>query len=110
MEASELKKRLAAARAAGRGTYPSGLREKVVAHAAKRRAQRVSRDKVAAELGMSVATLGYWCAPARRTASLAPVTVVAEAVSQQEVVVECGPLRIRGLDVVGVAQLLKRLT
>lgn len=110
MEASELKKKLAAARAARRGSYPPALRAKVVAYAAERRAQRVSRDKVAAELGMSVATLSYWCAPARRKASLAPVTVVAAAAPQQAVLVECGPLRIRGLDVGGVAELLKRLT
>lgn len=109
MEASELKKKLAAARAARRGSYPSALRAKVVAYAAERRAQRVSRDKVAAELGMSVATLSYWCAPERK-ASLAAVTVIAEAAPQQDVLVECGPLRIRGLDVGGVAELLKRLT
>jgi hypothetical protein len=110
MEANELKKQLAAARAARRGSYPSALREKVVAYAAKRRAQRVSRDRVATELGMSAATLSYWCAPARRSPSLAPVTVIAEAAPRQEVLVECGPLRIRGLDVNGVAELLKRLT
>lgn len=110
MEANELRKRLAAARVARGGSYPSTLREKVVAYAARRRAQRVSREKVAAELGMSVATLSYWCAPARRGASLAPVTVIAEAPTLQEVIVECGPLRIRGLDVGGVAELLKRLT
>jgi hypothetical protein len=110
METSELKKQLAAARSARRGSYPPGLREKVVAYAAKRRAQRVSRDKVAVELGMSVATLSYWCAPARRRASLAAVTVIAEAAPKHEVLIECGPLRIRGLDVGGVAELLKRLT
>ena len=109
METNELKKRLAAARATGRGSYPPALREKVVAYAAERSAQRVSRDRVAAELGMSVATLSYWCAPARHTGSLAPVTVIAEPVLTQELVVECGALRIRGLDVGSVAELLKRL-
>ena len=109
MEASELKKRLAASRAARRGGYPQVLRDAVVAYAAKRRTQRVSRDQVAAELGMSVATLSYWCAPARRTAALAPVTIVGAPTPKQDVVVECGPLRVRGLDVDGVAELLKRL-
>jgi hypothetical protein len=109
MDASDLKRRLAAARAVKRCSYPTALREAVIAYAAKRRTQRVSRDKIAAELGMSVATLSYWCAPARRAGSLAPVTIVADPASKHDVVVECGPLRVRGLDVAGVAELLKRL-
>jgi hypothetical protein len=37
----------------------------VVAYASKRRVQKANRDAMAAELGMSVAALSYWCAPAR---------------------------------------------
>lgn len=109
MDASELKKRLAAARAAKRGRYPAALREAVVAYARKRREERVSQAKTAAELGLSAATLSYWCAPARRAGTLAPVAIVAEREPRRELVVEYGPLRVRGLDVGGLAELLKRL-
>jgi transposase-like protein len=108
MEASELKRRLAQGR--GRRGYPAELREAVVAYATRRRAERVSQGKVAAELGMSPQTLCYWRALARQRGGIAPVAIVAqrEPVSR-EVVVECGPLRVRGLDVAGVAELLRRL-
>lgn len=111
MEAPELKRRLAQARAKGRGRYPAALREAVLAYAARRKAERVSQDKVAAELGMSRQTLCYWRALARNRGGLTPVTIVAkpDPVSMPEVVVECGPLRVRGLDVGGVAELLRRL-
>jgi hypothetical protein len=81
----------------------------VVAYAAKRRAQKASRGVVAGELGMSAATLSYWCAPARTRGCLEPVTIVSRVEPAHDVVVECGPLRVRGLDVVAVAELLRRL-
>jgi hypothetical protein len=40
---------------------------------------------------------------------LLPVKVVADATAPQEVIIECGRVRVRGLDVAGVAELLKRL-
>ena len=109
MDATELKRLLARARGDKRGRYPTKLREAVVAYASKRRGQKASRDIVAAELGMSVATLSYWCAPARVRGTLEPVTIVARPEPAREVVVECGPLRVRGLDVASVADLLRRL-
>lgn len=109
MDATELKRLLVKARGDKRGRYPAKLREAVVAYASKRRGQKASRDVVAAELGMSVATLSYWCAPARVRGSLEPVTIVARPEPAREVVVECGPLRVRGLDVELVADLLRRL-
>ncbi|MEA2664847.1 MAG: hypothetical protein QOI11_1791 [Candidatus Eremiobacteraeota bacterium] len=110
MEANELKRRLAQKRG-GRG-YPAELREAVLAYAARRRSERVSQDKVAAELGMSPQTLCYWRALARQRGGIAPVAIVASrepAKPAREVVVECGPLRVLGLDVAGVADLLRRL-
>jgi transposase-like protein len=107
MEANELKRRLAQGR--GRGGYPAELREAVLAYAARRRSERVSQDKVAAELGMSPQTLCYWRALARQRGGIAPVAIVAQRAPAQEVLVECGPLRVRGLDVGGVAELLRRL-
>jgi transposase-like protein len=109
MEASELKRRLAQGRGRGRSGYPAELREAVLAYAARRRSERVSQDKVAAELGMSAQTLCYWRALARQRGGIAPVTIVAQRDAEPEVVVECGPLRVRGLDVGGVADLLRRL-
>ena len=109
MEASELRRRLAQGR--GQRGYPAELREAVLAYAARRKSERGSQDKVAAELGMSAQTLCYWRALARQRerGGLAPVAIVAARESPREVVVECGPLRVRGLDVNGVAELLRRL-
>ena len=107
MEANELKRRLAHGR--GSRGYPAEVREAVLAYAARRRAERVSQDKVAAELGMSPQTLCYWRALARQRGGIAPVAIVAEPESTRELVVECGPLRVRGLDVGGIAELLRRL-
>ena len=109
MDVAALKRLLARARADKRGRYPTKLREAVVAYAARRRVQKASRDVVAAELGMSAATLSYWCAPARTRGTLEPVAIVARAEPARDVVVECGPLRVRGLDVASVAELLRRL-
>jgi hypothetical protein len=40
---------------------------------------------------------------------LLPVKVVAGATVTQEVIIECGRVRVRGLDIAGAAELLKRL-
>ena len=107
MEASELKRRLARGR--GRHGYPAELKDAVLAYAARRRAERATQEKVASELGMSAQTLGYWRALARQRGGITPVTIVAQPEPARELVVECGPLRVRGLDVNGVAELLRRL-
>ena len=107
MEASELKRRLAQGR--GRNGYPVELRDAVVAYAARRKTERVSQSKVAAELGMSEQTLCYWRALARQRGGITPVAIVATRDTGRELVVECGPLRVRGLDVSGVAELLRSL-
>ena len=108
MDASELKRRLAKAREGGRGKYSKGLRDAVIAYAGEQRAQGVGREKVAAELGMSVATLSYWCTPKTKSA-LAPVTIVSEPASAREIVVAYGSLRVHGLDLAQVAELVRRL-
>lgn len=108
MELLELKKQLATVRSGKRSRYPAKLKQAVLAYAAKRRAQKASRETVASELEMSVGTLSYWCAPARGAGSLQPVTIMA-AQPPSEVVIECGPLRVRGLGIDGVAELLRRL-
>lgn len=107
MEAIVLKKQLAQGR--GRRRYPTELRDAVLAYAAKRRGERVSQEKVAEELGMSPQTLCYWRALARQRGTITPVAIVEKREASREVIVECGPLRVRGLDVAGVAELLRRL-
>jgi transposase-like protein len=109
MEAQELKRELLKAKASKRGRYPAVLREAVLEYAARSKKHGKSHAKVAAELGMSVQTLCYWRAIARRRGALAPVAIVASATIEREPTVEFGPLRVRGLDIAGVAELLKRL-
>ncbi len=81
----------------------------MLAYASRRRSERVSQEKVAAELGMSPQTLCYWRALARQRGGIAPVATVAQRAPEREVIVECGPLRVKGVDVSGVAELLRRL-
>jgi len=85
------------------------LRDAVLRYATRAKQQGKSHVEVAAELGMSLQTLAYWRALARRPDALVPVAVVAERRPEREVLVEFGPLRVRGLDVAAVAELLKRL-
>lgn len=109
MDGDGLKRRLRRARSGGRGRYAVDLRKAVVEYASRARQEGKSGAKVAAELGMSAHTLQYWQAAARGHGQLLPVKLVAGATTAKEVVVECGQIRIRGLDVEGVAELLKRL-
>jgi transposase-like protein len=104
-----LKKRLRRARSGGRGRYPLDLRKAVVEYASRARHQGKSGAKVAAELGMSSHTLQYWQAAVRGHGQLLPVKVVAGTTPTREVIIECGQVRVRGLDIAGVAELLKRL-
>jgi hypothetical protein len=109
MEADELKRALAKARRAKRGRYPAALRDAVVAYVLRAKQQNKTQARVAAELGMSMQTLCYWRALARSRGTLAPVTIIAEPEVAREIVVECGPLRVRGLDVASLADLFRRL-
>lgn len=65
--------------------------------------------KTAAELGLNVHTLRYWRAAGRSGGRLVPIAVVADRAPATEVVVECGRLRIRGLCMASLAELLGRL-
>lgn len=109
MEAAELKRELIKVQAGKRGRYPVPLREAVLEYAGRAKKHGKSHAKVAAELGMSVQTLCYWRAAARRRGALRPVAIVAAHIGEREPVVELGPIRVRGLDVAGIAELLKRL-
>lgn len=108
MDARDLRKRLRAARDAG-NRYPGTLREAVVEYARAEHREGRSFMRICEELDMSHQTLAYWRAKA--SGRLVPVSVVAahDETTEKDVVVECGPLRVRGLDVAGVAELLRRL-
>src|SRR3954469_7031734 len=110
MEAAELNRELAKTRKGKRGRYPSTLREAVVQYASTAKRQGKSQAKVADELGMSMQTLSTWSRRALRgRGSLAPVTIVAAQEPEHDIVVECGPVRVRGLGIGQVAELLRRL-
>jgi transposase-like protein len=109
MEATELRRELARVRAEKRGRYPAALRDAVLEYASRAKKQGRSRREVAVELGVSDQTMTNWRKAASKRGSLAPVTVVTQPEHGSQLVVEYGPLRVRGLDVGGVAELLRRL-
>lgn len=98
-----------------RGPYPRELRESILEYAKRRKGQQASETVVARELGIKQETLSTWLKRERaskRSGALVPVQVVASAAvdcSSEPVVVELGPMRIRGLDVDKLAILVRRL-
>lgn len=98
----------------GRGrAYPKGLLEKLLSYTVARRRQGASIVEVASEVGINFRTLARWVG-ARKTARFgrvvvaAPVTTAANAAVR---IVVHGPrgLRIEGLDLVAVAELVRRV-
>jgi hypothetical protein len=111
MDTDELKRQLAKVRGSRGGRYPVQLRDAVVALSDQNKALGKSHRKTATELGMSLQTLCYWRALSRsRGSKLARVAIVQEPTPRRELFVECGPLRVRGLDVVELAELMRRLS
>lgn len=109
METTELKRELARVRADKRGRYPTALREAVLEYASRAKKQGRRNREVSAELGVSEQTMSNWRAAAGKRGTLAPVAVVTRPEQASQLVVEYGPLRVRGLDVGGIAELLRRL-
>jgi hypothetical protein len=107
VDSGNLKLRLRSARRAGR-RYPAALREAVLEHARKAKEAGKSEAALASELGMSLGTLQYWRATDRR-GRLVPVTVVEAPAPAPGLMIECGRLRVHGLDLDGVTDLLRRL-
>lgn len=99
--------RRAGRRGAGK-RYPAEVRGQGAAYLAARRAAGVPMSAVLRELGLRRDTLARWVeqAPAARP-RFVPVSVVEEAAG----IVVHGPrgVRVEGLDVAGVAELLRRL-
>jgi hypothetical protein len=98
----------------GRGrAYPKGLLERLLSYTVARRRQGASIVEVASEVGMNFRTLARWLG-ARKTARFGRVVVaapVAAAAAGVAAIVVHGPrgLRIEGLDVAGVAELVRRV-
>ena len=76
-------------------------------HARKAKEAGKSDAALASELGMSLGTLQYWRATQR--GKLVPVTVVEAPAPTPGLVLECGRLRVHGLNLDGVTELLRRL-
>jgi hypothetical protein len=107
VDGDSLRSRLKRARRGGR-RCPRELREAVLEYSRAAKREGKTDVVVASELGMSPGTLQCWRSMARR-GRLMPVTIVSSPAATPDVVVECGRVRVRGLDLEGVAELLKRL-
>jgi hypothetical protein len=109
MDEADLKRELSRAKSGRRGRYSASLREAILEYAERGKEAGRSYRVVAAALGLSEQTLWHWQA-ARRREKLVRVELVPEpAPVGVEIVVEFGALRVRGLDIAAVADLLKRL-
>jgi hypothetical protein len=109
----ELQQELSKLGPRGRGrTYPKGLMGKLLSYTVARRRQGAKLVEVAAELGMKSHTLARWLGEKRSSASFERVEVVAPVAPPvaRKVIVH-GPhrLRIEGLEVADVAELVRRV-
>jgi len=107
----ELKRELSVLGPRGRGRpYPKGLLEKILSYTVARRRQGAQLLTVGAELGISGNMLGRWLGARKASPRFERVQVAAGPAPTRTLVVH-GPrgLRIEGLDVGGVAELVRRL-
>src|SRR6187402_3989528 len=99
-------------RGRGRG-YPKGLMGKLLSYTVAGRRQGAKLVEVAAELGMKSHTLARWLGEKRSSASFERVEVVAAvapAVARNVIVHGPHGLRIEGLEVADVAELVRRVS
>jgi len=105
---------LAAADRAGAGRpYPAALRRSVVQYHREREQEGASVRKVAAELGVSEASLARWSRTEQeRGPAFHAIELVAEPVRRPSGAVLHGPkgLRVEGLTVAELAELMERLS
>ena len=91
--------------------YPSELKTSILKHARSQRSKQISRGVIAAELGLSVTTLHGWLYAERPESKLKPVIVNSATNSLASVVlITRDGHRVEGLDVAGMAQLLRGLS
>ncbi len=103
--------RRAGPRGAGR-RYPPALRRMAVDYFRRRRAAGTSVEAISRELGVKRHTIVGWTATPEVAAAPAflPVHLVADAPAASRIVVHGpGGVRVEGLDLAGVAELLRRL-
>ena len=112
----ELKSEVSKLGPRGRGrAYPKGLLEKVLSYTVARRRQGAKLIEVAAELGLHDQALSRWLGEKRRANRFDRVQVVAAAptvaMAAASTIVVHGPrgLRIEGLDLAVVADLVRRV-
>jgi transposase len=106
----ELKQELSKLGPRGRGrAYPKGLMGKLLSYTVARRRQGAKIVEVATELGMKFHTLSRWLGEKRPTASFERVEVVAPPAPRTLIVHGPRGLRIEGLDLAGVAELVRRV-
>jgi len=106
----ELKQELSKLGPRGRGrAYPKGLMGKLLSYTVARRRQGAKIVEVATELGMKFHTLSRWLGEKRPTASFERVEVVAPPAPRMLIVHGPRGLRIEGLDLAGVAELVRRV-
>ena len=109
----ELRVELSALGPRGRGrAYPKGLLEKLLSYTVARRRQGASIVEVASEVGMNFRTLARWLGE-RKSARFGRVKVVAapaaSAAAPMIIVHGARGLRIEGLDLPAVAELVRRV-
>ena len=109
----ELKQELSKLGPRGRGRpYPKGLLQKLLSYTVARRRQGATIVEVAAEVGISFRTLGRWLGERKAAGGFERVEVVAAPRPASTVaIVVHGPrgLRIEGLDLIAIAELLRRV-
>jgi transposase len=114
VEAKELREQLATIERRGRGRpYPPELRARVASYLVKRRAAGATLVGVGTELGMSWRTVERWSSPkpraSRATSLVRPVAIRAPPTPSAVVVHGPRGVRIEGLDVASLAELIARL-
>lgn len=98
-----------------RGPLPAGVRERLQSQAiALRDEGGLAADAIAERLGVSPGTVMRWLAGRGQDAGFVHVSIVADAVEPAPpqalpVLFAPGGYRVEGLDVVGLAELLRRL-
>ncbi|MEI9947923.1 MAG: hypothetical protein WDO74_10865 [Pseudomonadota bacterium] len=109
----ELKSELSELGPRGRGRpYPKGLLEKLLSYTVARRRQGAKLVEVATELGMQNQTLSRWLGEKRAAKRFDRVEVVAvPPTTIATTILVHGPrgLRIEGLDIAAVAELVRRV-
>lgn len=97
-----------------RARFSGAFKARVVEYFRERAGQGASQAAVAAELGLSDRTMGRWCRKAGRTAKTSAfraVTLEAQPARAGGLLVHGpGGLRVEGLDVAGLAELLRALS